>query len=161
MQSRTPMRTLDIHDRKETFLEVNCGYNDEEALLEANRCLECKHAPCVKGCPVGIDIPGFIKNVKEGFVDKAYEIISMSSSLPAVCGRVCPQETQCEALCVHHKKGESVAIGHLERYVADHYYQNNQTRKQINSLSYKIAVVGSGQLDYLVHIDLILKGISS
>ena len=159
MQSRTPMRTLDIHDRKETFLEVNCGYNDEEALLEANRCLECKHAPCVKGCPVGIDIPGFIKNVKEGFVDKAYEIISMSSSLPAVCGRVCPQETQCEALCVHHKKGESVAIGHLERYVADHYYSNNHTRKQMSSLSHKVAVVGSGPAGLSCAHDLILKGI--
>mgnify|MGYP002350615339 FL=1 len=124
MLDRTPMRMIPMHQRTSTFEEVNLGYSKEEAIQEASRCLDCKHQPCVNGCPVGIDIPGFIKMVEQDRMDEAYRIIQGSSCLPAVCGRVCPQETQCEALCVRGMKGEPVAIGHLERYVADTYYQN-------------------------------------
>lgn len=157
-KDRTPMRMIDAHIRNHSFLEVNCGYSFEEAQEEAMRCLDCKHKPCVSGCPVGIDIPGFIREIKNGNIDQAYDIISLSSSLPAVCGRVCPQEAQCEALCIHTKKGESVAIGHLERFVADTYYQHEikQVRKANNGI--KIAIVGSGPAGLSCAHDLISEG---
>ena len=118
-QERTKMRTQDPNIRNRNFEEVELGYNEEEALNEANRCLHCKIPRCVEGCPVNIQIPEFIKALKEGNIKKSYEIIQESSSLSAICGRVCPQEKQCEARCVRGIKGDSVAIGALERYVSD------------------------------------------
>jgi glutamate synthase (NADPH/NADH) small chain len=152
------MRTLQEHLRTSCFEEVNLGYSKEEALLEADRCLDCKHQPCVAGCPVGIDIPGFIRLIKADQIEEAYHLIGLSSSLPAVCGRVCPQESQCEAVCVHAKKGESVAIGHLERYVADTYYQQNHTYEPIPSHHTKVAIVGSGPAGLSCAHDLINAG---
>lgn len=157
-KSRVAMRMIDETLRKNSFLEVNCGYSDEEAKIEADRCLNCKHQPCVAGCPVGIDIPGFIKKVSVGELDEAYRIIGLSSSLPAVCGRVCPQETQCEAVCVLSKKGESVAIGHLERYVADQYYKKEQVIKKKTSNGIKVAIIGSGPAGLSCAHDLINEG---
>ena len=114
---RNEMPTQDAIIRATNFSEVALGYSEETAINEAMRCLECKNMPCVSGCPVNIHIPEFIAKIKEGDFEGAYEVISKSSSLPAVCGRVCPQETQCEAKCVRGIKGESVAIGRLERFV--------------------------------------------
>lgn len=157
-KERVVMRMIDSHLRVNSFDEVNCGYSDQEALEEASRCLDCKHQPCVSGCPVGIDIPGFIREIVKGNINQAYDVISLSSSLPAVCGRVCPQETQCEALCVHHKKGESVAIGYLERYVADTYYQKTHDIPTIQQNENKIAVIGSGPAGLSCAHDLINAG---
>ncbi|HQC74858.1 MAG TPA: NADPH-dependent glutamate synthase [Bacilli bacterium] len=124
------------------FDEVALGYNDDEALLEAARCLSCRHAPCIKGCPVNINIPAFIKQILNHDIDNAYQVIAEANLLPGVCGRVCPQETQCEAVCVRGKKGEAVAIGRLERYVSDHA---SKKRQEINSkINKKVAIVGSG-----------------
>ena len=124
---RTKMRMQSPNDRIDNFNEVELGFNDEEALAEANRCLQCLNPRCVTGCPVNIEIPKFIKAIKEGNIENAYEIIKNSSSLPAVCGRVCPQEKQCEGMCVKGIKGEAIAIGALERYVADYALKNNYT----------------------------------
>ena len=132
-------------ERVHNFQEVEFGYNDEEALKEASRCLQCVNPRCMTGCPVSISIPEFIKHIKEGDIKAAYEVISKSSSLPAVCGRVCPQEKQCEAKCVKGLKGEAISIGSLERYVADTAMKN-----QLNSIApapkngHKVAIVGSG-----------------
>ena len=112
--NKIPVREQDAKVRATNFEEVCLGYNKEEAMEEASRCINCKNAQCVKGCPVSINIPGFIEQVKEGNVEKAYEIISESSSLPAVCGRVCPQESQCEGKCIRGIKGEPISIGKLE-----------------------------------------------
>ncbi|MBQ2732959.1 MAG: dihydropyrimidine dehydrogenase, partial [Clostridia bacterium] len=117
--TRNAMPTQDAEVRAHNFEEVALGYTEEMAIDEANRCLNCKHMPCVNGCPVKIHIPEFISKIKEGDFEGAYQIISKSSSLPAVCGRVCPQEVQCESKCVRGIKGESVGIGRLERFVAD------------------------------------------
>ena len=114
-----PTRAADI--RSHDFLEVATGYDEETAINEALRCLGCKNMPCAEGCPVNIRIPEFIAKVKEGDFEGAYQVISKTSSLPAVCGRVCPQETQCEARCVRGVKGEPVGIGRLERFVADYH----------------------------------------
>ena len=119
VKNRIPVREQDAKVRATNFEEVCLGYNDEEAHLEAQRCLECKNPMCVKGCPVSINIPGFIHHVKEGNIEAAADVIALSSALPAVCGRVCPQETQCEGKCVRGIKGEAISIGKLERYVAD------------------------------------------
>ena len=108
------------------FQEVALGYTEEQAIDEATRCLNCKHHPCVAGCPVEIDIPAFIMKTAEGKFEEAYQIICQDSSLPAVCGRVCPQESQCEAVCVRGIKGEPVGIGRLERFVADWHIANAQ-----------------------------------
>lgn len=132
-------------ERVKNFQEVELGYNDEEALREANRCLQCMNPRCVKGCPVNIAIPQFIKEIREGNLKKAYEVISLSSSLPAVCGRVCPQEKQCEKMCVKGFKSDAISIGSLERYVADVAIANNYSSvapQQKNGK--KVAVVGSG-----------------
>ena len=132
-------------ERIKTFDEVELGYTKEEAEMEANRCLQCNNPRCMKGCPVSIRIPDFIKAIKENDLKKAYEIISEASSLPAVCGRVCPQEKQCESMCIKGLKGEAISIGALERFVADYAIENN-----LSSLSKKakknkkIAIVGSG-----------------
>ncbi|MFI3325351.1 MAG: NADPH-dependent glutamate synthase [Clostridia bacterium] len=152
-----PVQLADI--RNKNFLEVALGYTKEQAIDEAQRCLNCKTKPCVKGCPVQIDIPAFILEVSKGEFDKAYEIIAMSSSLPAVCGRVCPQETQCEQKCVRGIKGEPVAIGRLERFVAD--YHNAQTNIIVNkplSNGHKVAVIGSGPSGLTCAGDLAKKG---
>ena len=142
---KVPVREQDPKVRATNFEEVCYGYNKEEAMEEAARCLTCKNAKCVKGCPVNIDIPGFIKEVKEGNFEEAFKVIGQSSALPAVCGRVCPQETQCEGLCIRGIKGEPVSIGKLERFVADWAKENGikpEPPKEKNG--HKIAVIGAG-----------------
>ncbi|MBR0152225.1 MAG: dihydropyrimidine dehydrogenase, partial [Lachnospiraceae bacterium] len=124
MFKRVPVREQDPQVRAHNFEEVCLGYNQQEAMEEASRCLNCKNARCLTGCPVSIDIPAFIAQVKEGEIAEAYQIISKYSSLPAVCGRVCPQESQCEAKCVRGVKGDPVSIGKLERFVADWAREN-------------------------------------
>ena len=123
--NKNPMPSQEANVRNKNFLEVALGYSEETAIDEAKRCLNCKNMPCVAGCPVKIHIPAFIQEVANGNFDKAYQIISEASSLPAVCGRVCPQENQCEGKCVRGIKGESVAIGRLERFVADWHNANS------------------------------------
>ena len=131
--------------RNKNFKEVALGYTEEQAIDEANRCLGCKHRPCVSGCPVAIDIPDFIAKVKEGDFEGAYQIISKSSALPAVCGRVCPQETQCESKCVRGIKGEPVAIGRLERFVADWHMANCKEAPSVPEQNgHKVAIIGAG-----------------
>ncbi len=142
---KVPVREQDAKVRAANFEEVCLGYNKEEAMEEAARCINCKNAQCVKGCPVAIDIPGFIEKVKTGDVEAAYQVISESSSLPAVCGRVCPQESQCEGKCIRGIKGEPISIGKLERFVADWAAENEikpQGAEQKNGK--KVAVIGSG-----------------
>ena len=142
---KVPVREQDPKVRATNFDEVCLGYNREEAMEEAQRCLHCKNAKCIKGCPVSIDIPEFIGCVKEGEFEKAYQIISESSSLPAICGRVCPQETQCEGVCIRGIKGEAVSIGKLERFVADWAKENGvRPVKTVSSNGHKVAVIGSG-----------------
>ena len=143
--TKNAMPTQDASVRAHNFDEVALGYTEEQALDEANRCLNCKNMPCVSGCPVKIHIPAFIEKIREGDFEGAYRIISRSSSLPAVCGRVCPQEVQCESKCVRGIKGEPVGIGHLERFVADWhntFCQDAPVRPASNG--HKVAVVGSG-----------------
>lgn len=137
-------KVLDPKVRVTNFQEVELGYSKEEALKEANRCLQCVNPRCVKGCPVGIMIPEFIKYIKEENIEKAYEVISKSSSLPAICGRVCPQEKQCEAMCIKGLKTDAISIGALERYVADVALENNFKSVNVKKNDKKIAVVGSG-----------------
>jgi glutamate synthase (NADPH/NADH) small chain len=132
-------------ERNKNFFEVALGYTEEMAIEEAKRCLNCKHKPCMKGCPVLVDIPGFIMLVAEGKIEEAYEKVTETNSLPAICGRVCPQESQCEQLCVRAKKGESVGVGRLERFVADWYMKNREAKKsKIEKNGKKIAAIGSG-----------------
>ena len=140
---RTAMPEQDPKVRATNFDEVALGYTAEMAAAEASRCLNCKTKPCVSGCPVNVRIPEFIAKVAEGDIEGAYKIIKSTSSLPAVCGRVCPQETQCEAKCVRGIKGESVAIGRLERYVAD-YMSGKETAEKPKTNGKKVAVVGGG-----------------
>ncbi len=131
--------------RNKNFLEVSLGYTEEQAVDEANRCLDCKNKPCVSGCPVSINIPEFIGKIKEHDFEGAYQVISRSSSLPAVCGRVCPQETQCECKCVRGIKGEPVAIGRLERFVADWHNANCKSNiAQPEHNGHKCAIIGAG-----------------
>ena len=142
---KVPVREQQPKVRATNFDEVCLGYNKEEAMEEAERCLNCKKAKCVEGCPVSINIPAFVHEVKEGNFEKAYQIISESSALPAVCGRVCPQETQCEGQCIRGKKGEAVSIGKLERFVADWAKEKGikpAAAKEKNG--HKVAVIGSG-----------------
>ena len=142
---KTPMPSQDPKVRAHNFLEVSQGYTEEMAQEEASRCLNCKHRPCVSGCPVHIQIPDFIQQVVKGDYAAAYDIITDSSNLPAVCGRVCPQENQCEKLCVRGIKGEPVGIGRLERFVADtHNAQPEKKVKKPESNGHKVAVIGSG-----------------
>ena len=145
MMKKVPVREQEPAVRAKNFEEVCLGYNDEEAMAEATRCLDCKNPRCVQGCPVSINIPAFIQEVKNGNPAKAYEIISESSSLPAVCGRVCPQETQCEGQCIRGIKGEPVSIGKLERYTADKAKELGI--RPVNSArpnGKKVAVIGAG-----------------
>lgn len=142
---RVPVREQEAEVRAKNFEEVCYGYNEEEAMAEASRCIGCKNAPCMNGCPVAINIPGFIAQVKEGNFAEAFRIISESSALPAVCGRVCPQETQCEQKCIRGIRGEAVSIGKLERFVADWARENGikpEPAKEKNG--HKVAVIGSG-----------------
>ena len=142
---RVPVREQEPKVRATNFEEVCYGYNEEEAVAEASRCLNCKNAQCMKGCPVSINIPAFIAQVKERNFEEAYHIISESSALPAVCGRVCPQESQCEGKCIRGIKGEAVAIGKLERFVADWARENGIKPKKAEKLNgHKVAVIGSG-----------------
>lgn len=142
---KVPVKEQDAKVRAANFQEVCLGYNKEEAMEEATRCINCKNAQCIKGCPVSINIPGFIEKVKEGKIEEAYQIISESSALPAVCGRVCPQESQCEGKCIRGIKGEALSIGKMERFVAD-YARENGIRPQgaEKKNGKKVAVIGSG-----------------
>ncbi|MGI6108327.1 MAG: NADPH-dependent glutamate synthase [Eubacteriaceae bacterium] len=142
---RVPVQEQDPKVRATNFDEVNLGYTPEEAVAEASRCLNCKKPKCVTGCPVEINIPGFVEQVAKGNFEEAYKVISLSSSLPAVCGRVCPQETQCEGVCVLGNKGEPVAIGRLERFVADWAGQNGiKPSLDVKPNGRKVAVIGAG-----------------
>jgi glutamate synthase (NADPH/NADH) small chain len=142
---KTPMTEQDPNVRNKNFEEVASGYTKEQAMEEARRCMNCKHKPCVSGCPVQVRIPEFIEKVAEGDFDAAYEVITSTNNLPAVCGRVCPQENQCEGQCVRGKKGEPVAIGRLERFVADWRMQQEQRESaQPKHNGHKVAVVGAG-----------------
>ena len=142
---KAPMPSQDPAIRARNFAEVATGYDEQTAISEAMRCLSCKNMPCVTGCPVNIHIPAFIAKIREGDFEGAYEIISETSSLPAVCGRVCPQETQCESKCVRGIKGEPVGIGRLERFVADYHNAHSDTPPPApESNGHKVAVVGSG-----------------
>lgn len=142
---RVPVREQDPKVRATNFEEVCYGYNQEEAVEEASRCLNCKNPKCVEGCPVSIHIPEFIAELKAGNIEQAYQVISQSSSLPAVCGRVCPQETQCEGRCIRGIKGDAVSIGKLERFVADWAREKGVMPKAAKEKNgHKVAVIGSG-----------------
>ena len=156
---KVPMPEQDPKVRARNFKEVTLGYTAEQAVEEAGRCLSCKNPKCVEGCPVNVRIPEFIKKVQEGDFKAAYEIITSTNALPALSGRVCPQETQCEARCVRGIKGEPVAIGRLERFVADWYRENvNEMPKPVPSNGIKVAVVGSGPAGMTCASDLAGKG---
>ena len=156
---RNPMPSQAPEDRRRNFDEVALGYTEEQAIDEAKRCLNCKNMPCVSGCPVGIHIPEFIACVASGDFDGAYEVIARSSSLPAVCGRVCPQETQCEGKCVRGIKGESVGIGRLERFVADwHREHGGAGAHAAEPNGRRVAVVGSGPSGLTCAGELAKKG---
>lgn len=153
------MPTQDALVRARNFNEVALGYTTEMAVNEANRCLNCKNMPCVKGCPVNIDIPNFITKIKTGDFEGAYQVITKSSSLPAVCGRVCPQETQCESKCTLGIKFEPVGIGRLERFVADYHNDNAKEKAQApKSNGHRVAIVGSGPSGLTCAGDLAKKG---
>lgn len=156
---KVPVREQDASQRAANFEEVCLGYNKEEAMEEAARCINCKNAQCVKGCPVAIDIPGFIEKVKEGDVEAAYQVISKSSALPAVCGRVCPQESQCEGKCIRGIKGEPISIGKLERFVADWAMENGIKPAGCGTKNGKrVAVIGSGPAGLTCAGDLARQG---
>ncbi len=145
--------------RNKNFEEVALGYTPETAIDEAKRCLNCKHKPCVSGCPVNVQIPDFIAKIAEGDFESAYAIITKSNSLPAVCGRVCPQETQCEQKCVRGLKGEAVAIGRLERFVADYHNAHcNEVPQKPKSNGHKVAIIGSGPSGLACAGDLAKEG---
>jgi len=156
---KTPMPEQDPQIRARNFKEVALGYTPEQAIEEANRCLGCKNPKCVEGCPVNVRIPEFIKKIQEGDFKAAYEIVTSTNALPALSGRVCPQESQCECKCVRGVKGEPVAIGRLERFVADWYRENvNAMPEKTASNGMKVAVVGSGPAGLTCASDLAKKG---
>ncbi len=156
---KNEMPSQEPNVRNKNFKEVALGYTPEQAVDEAARCLNCKNKPCVGGCPVSIDIPDFIAKVKEGNFEEAYQIINKSSSLPAVCGRVCPQETQCEQKCVRGIKGEPVAIGRLERFVADWHNKHVNTPAVAPAANgHKVAIIGSGPAGLACAGDLAKRG---
>ncbi len=156
---KNPMPTQDPVVRAHNFDEVTTGYTEEMAIDEALRCLHCKNMPCVSGCPVNIHIPEFIEEIKAGRFEEAYQIISKTSALPAVCGRVCPQELQCESKCIRGIKGQPVGIGRLERFVADwHNAHTEIVAQEIPSNGHKVAVVGSGPSGLTCAGDLARKG---
>lgn len=155
---KNPMPIQDPIERGHNFKEVALGYTEEIALDEAERCLNCRNPRCVEGCPVNIHIPEFITKIKEKDYEGAYNVISLSSSLPAVCGRVCPQETQCESKCVRGIKGEPVGIGRLERFVADYHLAHDHEVEKPASNGHRVAVVGSGPSGLTCAGDLAKKG---
>lgn len=157
--NKVPMPVQDANVRNKNFEEVALGYTPEMAMEEADRCLQCKHKPCVNGCPVKVQIPEFIQKVKEGKFEEAYQIIKETNALPAVCGRVCPQESQCEAKCVRGIKNEPVGIGRLERFAADYHMtheEDNITKPESNG--HKVAIVGAGPAGLTCAGDLAKKG---
>ncbi|MBQ8848843.1 MAG: NADPH-dependent glutamate synthase [Clostridia bacterium] len=157
--NKNPMPTQEPSIRCKNFNEVALGYSEDNAIDEAMRCLNCKTMPCVTGCPVNVHIPQFIAKIKDGDFEGAYQIIAQSSSLPAVCGRVCPQETQCESKCVRGIKGEPVGIGRLERFVADWHNAHSDTPPVVESSNgHKVAVVGAGPSGLTCAGDLAKKG---
>ena len=156
---KNPMPSQDPNVRNKNFLEVALGYTEEQALDEAARCLHCKNHPCVDGCPVNVRIPEFIAKIVERDYEGAYQVIHQTSSLPAVCGRVCPQESQCEMHCVRGKKGDPVGIGRLERFVADwHNAHSTEAPEKPQPNGHKVAVVGSGPAGLTCAGDLAKKG---
>jgi glutamate synthase (NADPH/NADH) small chain len=158
-QERTPMREQDAAARAKNFSEVACGYSVEEALREAERCLLCPDEPCIKGCPVGIDIPGFIRKIGEKDFRGAYDVIAQTNLLAAVCGRVCPQETQCEEVCTVGESLEPVAIGRLERFVGDAAIQNAWGRAtSVEPNGFRIGIVGSGPAGMACAADMAKAG---
>lgn len=157
--TKVPMPEQDPNVRNKNFEEVAMGYTAEMAMEEATRCLQCKNKPCTKGCPVNVPIPDFIAKVAEGDFEGAYEVITSENALPAICGRVCPQENQCEGKCVRGIKGEPVGIGRMERFVADYHMANAQTKQtDIEKNGKKVAVVGSGPAGITCAGELIKKG---
>jgi glutamate synthase (NADPH/NADH) small chain len=158
-KQKTPMPEQQPEIRNKNFEEVSIGYTDEMAINEALRCINCKHKPCVSGCPVNVQIPEFIKKVAEGDFLTAYKLIAQTNSLPAVCGRVCPQEIQCEGKCVRGIKDEPVAIGRLERFVADWYIKNIDEKTQMPKPNGKrVAIIGAGPAGLACAGDLANKG---
>ncbi len=157
--TKVPMPEQDPNVRNKNFLEVAMGYTEEMAMEEASRCLNCKHKPCVSGCPVNVRIPEFVAKVAEGKFEEAYEIITSTNSLPAISGRVCPQESQCEGKCVRGIKGESVSIGRLERFCADYHMKHSNAKLvKPQSNGKKVAVVGAGPSGLTCAGDLAKKG---
>ncbi len=156
--NRVPVREQDPLRRATNFEEVCYGYNEAEASLEATRCLDCKHPHCVEACPVGVKIPEFIRALREGDTARAAAVIGRDSSLPSICGRVCPQETQCEGSCVLGIKGEPVAIGKLERYVGDWAIENEHTVRTAPRNGHRVAVIGSGPSGLACASDLAKAG---
>lgn len=157
--TKVPMPEQDPNVRNKNFLEVATGYTEEMAMEEASRCLNCKNKPCVNGCPVNVRIPEFVAKVAEGKFEEAYEIITSTNSLPAISGRVCPQESQCEGKCVRGIKGESVSIGRLERFCADYHMKHSNAKAQRpQSNGKKVAVVGAGPSGLTCAGDLAKKG---
>ncbi|MCR4611106.1 MAG: NADPH-dependent glutamate synthase [Lachnospiraceae bacterium] len=156
---KVPISEQDPKVRAKNFDEVCLGYTKEEAMAEASRCINCKNAKCITGCPVSINIPAFIEQVKDGNFEKAYEIISESSALPAVCGRVCPQESQCEGKCIRGFKGDPISIGKLERFVADWACENGiKPKANPNKNGHKVAVIGAGPAGLTCAGDLAKEG---
>ena len=156
---KNEMPSQDPNVRNKNFLEVALGYTEEQALDEAARCLNCKAHPCVNGCPVNVRIPEFIQKIVEKDYEGAYQVIHQTSSLPAVCGRVCPQESQCEMHCVRGKKGDPVGIGRLERFVADwHNAHSTEAPAKPAPNGHKVAVIGSGPAGLTCAGDLAKKG---
>ena len=167
-KKKTPMKEQAPEERIKNFKEVPFGYSDEEALVEAERCLQCKHQPCVEGCPVHVPIPQFIQALKDGDVEEAGQILKSKNNLPAVCGRVCPQEEQCEDVCVMGIKNEPVAIGRLERYVADYNMEHGSDKSSAEELEKmkvpelegrKVAVIGAGPAGLTAAADLAKYGL--
>lgn len=159
-KEKTPMTEQDPSVRRRNFEEVSLGYTEEEAINEAQRCLQCKNAPCMEGCPVNVHIPDFIARLRDKDFSAAYDTITKTNSLPAICGRVCPQESQCESKCVRGKKSEPVAIGRLERFTADMHNKSGNTHDipEITKNGHKIAIVGSGPAGLACAGDLALSG---
>lgn len=179
--TKTPVAELDANIRNQNFDEVVLGYTLVEAIEESKRCLECKNKPCMQGCPVRVDIPGFLHHVKTGDIESAYKELTNDNALPAICGRVCPQETQCEGRCVRGYKGEPVAIGRLERFVADYIESQNELmdnmetvqefshadhfdvktmkESQLGKENYKVAVIGSGPAGLTCSAELAKAGV--